>query len=79
MDACGQGRADKFGDVFNRGGGYARDAAEVHQETLLGLLSDSSDVVEGGVDLRLAAEVAVEGDAETVCFVPYVGDHAEGL
>ena len=41
----------------------------MQQEPLLRLLADTLDLPQGGVDLGLAAEVAMEGDTETVRLV----------
>lgn len=40
----GEGRGDKFGEVFEGGGGDAGDRAVVHKKAFLGLLTDTFDI-----------------------------------
>ena len=74
-----EGGADKRGQVRLRRGRDAGHAAEMHQQALLGLLPHAGNGAQRRLDGRLAAQRAVEGDAEAVRLVADALQHLEGL
>ena len=72
-------RTYKGRQVLQGGLGNLRDGTVVEEQTLLGLLANALDLAQGALDGGLGAEIAVEGDAETVRFVADPRQDLQGL
>ena len=79
MYTFGEGGAHQCGQVRLGRGRDADHAAEVHQQALLRLLPHARNGAERRLDGGLAAQRAVEGDAEAVRFVADALQHLERL
>ena len=65
------------GDLLDRGVAHALDRAEDLEQLALALRPDAGQVVEGGADRPLRAQVAVVGDREPMRLVAQALDQVE--
>ena len=72
-----KGRAYKSDNFFLRSGCNAGNTAEMHDQTLLRLRTDTLDAAQDRLHLSLAAQLSMEGNAKPMGLIPYMLKHLQ--